>query len=247
MYRIALCDDEAAELDKLEHMLRFWRRQHAECEFSVERFLDADKMLCRILEEGYSPDLLLLDIYMQGRQGMEAARELRKMGRRCGILFITSSKEHALEAFGVDAVQYLVKPVSEHALFPVLDRFIEDMKAKKKYILLKDNGMKRVELHDIVYCEAQKKNQCICLADGTELLQNMTLAKVYEMLSVCREFVKVGISYIVNLEHIDNLDAREVRMDNGKTIYLPRGAYRGLREQYFDYYCREEEGESWMP
>jgi len=121
MYRIALCDDEAAELDKLEHMLRSWRRQHAECEFSVERFLDADEMLCRILEEGYSPDLLLLDIYMQGRQGMEAAREIRKMGRRCGILFITSSKEHALEAFGVDAVQYLVKPVSDHALFPVLD------------------------------------------------------------------------------------------------------------------------------
>ena len=167
MYQIALCDDESSELDKLEHMLWSWRRQHAECEFSVERFLDADEMLCRIMEDGYAPDLLLLDIYMRGKQGMEAAREIRKMGKRCGILFITSSKDHALEAFGVDAVQYLVKPVLEHALFPVLDRFIEGMKAKKKYILLKDNGMKRVELHDIVYCEAQKKSQCICLADGT--------------------------------------------------------------------------------
>ena len=80
-----------------------------------------------------------------------------------------------------------------------------------------------------------------------QLLLNMTLTKVYEMISACREFVKVGISYIVNLEHIDNLNVREVQMDNGKTIYLPRGAYRGLREQYFDYYCREEEGESWTP
>lgn len=245
MFRIALCDDEAAELDKLEHMLSSWSRQHMECEFSVERFLNADEMLCQISKEGYSPDLLLLDIYMQGRQGTEAARELRKMGKKCGICFITSSKEHALEAFGVDAVQYLLKPVSEHALFLALDRFIEDMKAKKRYILLKDHGMKRVELHDIVYCEAQKKSQRISLADGTELLLNMTLAKVYEMLSACQEFVKVGISYILNLEHIDNLNAREARMDNGKTIYLPRGAYRGLREQYFDYYCKEEEGESW--
>jgi len=245
--QIALCDDESAELDKLEHMLRSWRRQYAECIFSIERFLDADEMLCRILKGGYAPDLLLLDIYLQGKQGIEVAREIRKTGRRCGILFITSSKEHALEAFSVDAVQYLVKPVLEHALFPVLDRFIENMKAKKKYILLKDHGVKRVELHDIVYCEAQKKSQRICLTDGTELLQNMTLAKVYEMLSVCREFVKVGISYIINLEHIDSLNAREARMDNGKTIYLPRGAYRGLREQYFDYYYSEEEGESWTP
>lgn len=245
--QIALCDDESAELDKLEYMLASWDRRHAECDLVIERFLDADEMLCRILEEGYAPDLLLLDIYLQGRQGMEAAREIRRMGRRCGIIFITSSKEHALEAFDVDAVQYLLKPVLRYELFSVLDRFTEDMKAKKKYILLKDHGIKRVELHDIVYCEAQKKSQRICLIDGTELLQNMTLAKVYEMLSVCREFVKVGISYVINLEHIVSLNAREAQMDNGKTIYLPRGAYRGLREQYFDYYYSEEEGEAWTP
>ncbi len=242
MYRIALCDDESAELDKWEYMLASYRGLHTECDFSVERFLDADEMLRRISEEGYEPDLLFLDVYMKGKQGVEAARELRKIGKRCKILFITSSKEHALEAFGVDAVQYLVKPVSDQALFSVLDRFIEDMGKKKKYILLRDRGTKRVELHDIVYCEAQKKSQCICLTDGTELHQNMTLAKVYEMLSVCREFVKVGISYIINLEHIDSLNVREAQMDNGKTIYLPRGAYRILREQYFDYYCGKEEG-----
>lgn len=245
--QIALCDDESAELDKLEYMLASWDRRHVECDLVIERFLDADEMLCRILEEGYAPDLLLLDIYLQGRQGMEAAREIRRRGRRFGIVFITSSKEHALEAFGVDAVQYLLKPVLRYELFSVLDRFIEDMKAKKKYILLKDHGIKRVELHDIVYCEAQKKSQRICLIDGTELLQNMTLSKVYEMLSVCREFVKVGISYVINLEHIVSLNAREAQMDNGKTIYLPRGAYRSLREQYFDYYYSEEEGEAWTP
>ena len=247
MYQIAICDDEQAELDKLKHLLVSWRSQHGECDFTIECFPDADEMLCRISEEGYEPDLLLLDIYMQGKQGMEAARELRKMGKRFGILFITSSREYALEAFGVDAVQYLVKPVSDKELFPVLDRFLEEMKTRKKYILVKDRGVRRVEIHDIIYCEAQKKSQRICLIDGTELLQNMTLSKVYEMLSVCREFVKVGISYVINLEHIVSLNAREAQMDNGKTIYLPRGAYRGLREQYFDYYYSEEEGEAWTP
>ena len=240
MYQIVICDDEPAELDKLEYILTSYRRQHIECDFSVERFLNADTLLHRITKEGYEPDLLFLDIYMQGMQGIEAARELRKMGKTYGIIFITSSKEHALEAFGVDAIQYLVKPVSNQALFSALDRFLEDMKAKKKYILLKDHGMKRVELHDIVYCEAQKKSQYICLADGSGLLLNMTLAKVYEMLAGNQEFVKVGISYIINLEHIDSLNAREVQMDNRKTIYLPRGAYPSLKERYFDYYCGEE-------
>ena len=111
----------------------------------------------------------------------------------------------------MDAVQYLVKPVSDKELFPVLDRFLEEMKTRKKYILVKDRGVRRVEIHDIIYCEAQKKSQYICLVDGVELFLNMTLAKIYEMLSVCPEFVKVGISYIINLDHIDNLKAHAQR------------------------------------
>lgn len=237
MFQIAICDDEPTELDKLQNMLASYGRRHMKCNFSVERFLSADEMLCRISEKRYTPDMLLLDIYMQGRLGIEAARELRDMGVRCEICFLTSSREHALEAFGVNAAQYLLKPVSDGDLFPVLDRFIENMGKQEKYTLLRDCGIKRVELRDIAYCEAQKKRQCIYLADGTELFQNLTMAKIYEMLSGCREFVKVGASYIINLEHIDKLSAKEAQMDNGNTIYLPRGSYPELRKQYFDYYC----------
>ena len=78
------------------------------------------------------------------------------------------------------------------------------------------------------------------MADGTELIQNLTLEMIYNMCSVCREFVRIGGSYIVNLEHIDSLNAQEVNLDNGQKIFLPRGAYRCLREQYFDYYCGKE-------
>lgn len=246
MYRIALCDDEPAVLETLENMLAVYCNLHTEYRFTVEQFRSADELLRRITTGKYTPDLLLLDIYMQDRLGTEAAAELRKMGKDCEILFITSSREHALEAFHVNALQYLVKPVSEEALFPVLDRFIKSMGVGKRYLLFRDNGMMtRVEAQEIVYCEAQKKCQCIYLSDGTQLIQSMTMTRVYEMLSADREFVKVGVSYIVNLAHITKLNAREIQMDNGRIIYLPRGAYRGLREQYFDYYCGEEEDGYW--
>lgn len=245
MYRIALCDDEPTELENLSDMLAAYCALHTECRFSVEPFLRADEMLRRMSEENYAPDLLLLDIYMQGRLGTEVAAEIRETGKNCEILFITSSKEHALEAFHVNALQYLVKPVQQEDLFPVLDRFIKGMGASKKYLLFRDNGMRRVAAQDIVYCEAQKKCQCIYLSDGTQLIQSMTMARVYEMLSVCEEFVKVGVSYIVNLAYINKLNARELQLDNGKIIYLPRGAYRGLREQYFDYYCGEDGDGYW--
>lgn len=78
------------------------------------------------------------------------------------------------------------------------------------------------------------------MTDGAKVLQNLTMAKIYEMCSPCQNLVKVGASYIIHLEHIDSLNAQAARMDNGQKIYLPRGGYRLLREQYFDYYCSGE-------
>ena len=60
------------------------------------------------------------------------------------------------------------------------------------------------------------------------------------MLSVYPEFAKAGISYIVNLEHVDSINTHELLLDNGEKIYLPRGSYQPLREKYFRYYCEEE-------
>ncbi len=250
MFLIALCDDEARELNKVEGMLASYSRQHEECRFSIQKFLDADGLLSKVKESAYAPDILFMDIYMPGKLGIAAAREIRKMGNRCRIIFLTTSTEHALDAFRVEAEQYLVKPVREDELFPVLGRLLEEVgKERKKYLPLQSgNKVYRIALHDIVFCEAQKKCQCIYMADGTQHLFRMTMAKIYEMVSAYSEFAKVGISYIVNLEHIDSLSARELQMDNGVKIYLPRGSYQPLKERYFDYYCEDDlGGGNWGP
>lgn len=243
MYWIAICDDEVAELRKEEQMLHCYEKEHPEAEFRVECFENADTLLSMIREKNAAPDLILLDIYMPEKQGIEAARELRGLGNKSRIVFITSSREHALEAFSVDAAQYLVKPVLEKELFPVLDRILERIETeRKRFILLRIDGrVQRVELNDIIYCEAQGKMQCIYLTGGRYHVLRITMTELYGMLSCYQEFVRVGVAYIVNLGHIDNLSRQEVGMDNGKKIYPPRGSYQPLREKYFHYYCEEEE------
>lgn len=238
MYLIALCDDEPTELKKEEQILNSYCRKHSEFEFQIEQFQNAGKLLEMVKNEEYAPDLVFLDVYMQGKLGTEMARELREMGQDCRIVFLTTSKEHALEAYRVDAVQYLVKPVSETELFSVLDKVFADMdREQKRHLLLRiDSSIRRIALHDIVYFEAQKKNQCIFLKDGQRMLVRMTMTKLHEMLSGYKEFTKVGVSYIVNLEHVEGLNAQEIWMDNGEKIYLPRGSYKELREKYFNYY-----------
>lgn len=245
--QIALCDDETAELNKTEEILSVYERKHIDVDLMIEHFESADELLHMVRERKYSPDLIFMDIYMPGETGendpigMEAARQLRDMGSRAKLIFLTTSKEHALEAFDVEASQYLLKPVLEDKLFSLMDRFLKETEEREKYVLLRVDGMlKKVSLDDIVYCEAQGKRQCIYMADGAEVLQNLTMARIYEMCSACQELVKVGASYIINLGHITSLNAQEAWMDNRKKIYLPRGTYRLLREQYFDYYCGKE-------
>lgn len=245
--QIALCDDEIAELEKTEEILDVYKQKHRNIDLIIERFESANELLFMVERGKYSPDLIFMDIYMPGKTGervplgMEAAKRLRDMGNGAKLVFLTASKKHALDAFAVDAFQYVLKPAGKDKLFSLLDRFWKEAEEKReKCMLLRVRGkIQKVPVKDVVYCEAQKKHQCIYLADGTQVLQNLTMAKLYEMCSVCQALVKVGASYIVHLEHIDSLNAQEAQMDNGRKIYLPRGTYRRLRERYFDYYGQE--------
>lgn len=244
MYLIALCDDETADLVKTEKMLRGYEKEHSGLDLVIEHFSNADELLYMIQEENYTPDLIFMDIYLNSVPlGMEAANKLRAMNYRGKLIFLTTSREYALEAFDVDASQYLVKPVSENKLFLLMDKILKDIEEeRKKYILLRIDGrLVRVPVNDIVYCEAQGKTQGLHLANGTQCLLHTTMQELYEQLSRYQEFVRIGVAFIVNLGYIGSMNAKEIHMDNGRKIYLPRGAYKGLREQYFNYYCRDME------
>lgn len=242
MYHLAICDDEQEALEETEQLLLGYRVQRPQNEFVIERYETPESMLYQMRENGDHPDLIFLDIYLNGRTGIEIAQELRDMGSSCRVVFLTNSREHALEAFGVNAMQYLLKPVSFSVFMAVLDRFfMEKEKEKNQYLLLRTDGrIRRVSFRDIVCCEAQGNQQKLMLADGEELMLRMTLTELYNKMSGRPEFVRVGAAYVINLIHTESLNAKNVEMDTGEKIHLPRGAYATLREHYFDFYCGEE-------
>lgn len=243
MYRIALCDDEQPEVMKTQGMLSNYKKLHARLDFEINTFGNAEELLLKV-QSGYEPDLILMDIYMKGKTGIEAVRELREMGKKCRVIFLTTSEQHAVEAFRVEAAQYLVKPVSEEVLFPLLDKQLEILnEERQKYVAMQvDNRTFRVMVHDIVYCEAQGKRQYLHLTDGTHLCVHMSMAGLEELFLPYEEIVRIGKWYIINMDHVEGLDSQTVQMDNELKLYLPRGAYQSLRKQYITYYtgvCHE--------
>ena len=237
MYRIAICDDEKTEIVKTQEMLNNYRKAHPELDFEISIFENADKLLLKA-QEGYEPDLILMDIYMDGKTGIEATEELHEMGAKCRVLFLTTSENHALEAYQVDAIQYLVKPVSEAKLFSLLDKQIEVLDyEKQKYVILEtDNRTYRVMVRDIVYCESQRKKQYLYMMDGTHLCAHMPMTRLEKIFQPYTEIIRIGKWYIINISHVESLNRQAVQMDNGQKLYLPRGAYQSLRKQYITYY-----------
>jgi len=211
MYLIALCDNEKAELDKSEKMLEDYEKKHPGLNFMIRRFENADKLLNRIIKENYTPDLIFMDIFMPDKTGLEAARELRDMKYKGKLVFLTVSKEYALAAFDVYAAQYLVKPVSEDKLFSVLDRFLEDTEEeRKRYILLRiERRLVKISLDDIVYCEAQGKNTMPvpCKWHAVPSAYDHD-GDTMSWLSPYREFIRIGVGFIVNLGCISSLNAK---------------------------------------
>ena len=237
MYHIALCDDEQTEVIKTKDMLSNYRKSRPGSDFEIGTFGSAEQLLSKV-QDSYAPDLILMDIYMEGQNGIEAARALREMGNESRVIFLTASERHAVDAFRVEAVQYLVKPIVEAELFSLLDKQFEVLNEKRqKYVALEtDNRTFRVMVHDIVYCEAQGKRQYLHLTDGTQLCIRMSMAGLEELFLPYEGIVRIGKWYIINMDHVDGLDSHAVQMDNGLKLYLPRGAYQSLRKQYITYY-----------
>lgn len=237
MYRIALCDDEPSELNKTRAMLDSYKTLHPHYTFEVQEFPTMAALLFEI-DSPAAFDVLLLDIYMPGQTGIEGARELRNRGFDGSIVFLTTSKEHGIDAFGVEATQYLVKPVEKSHFHAILDKIFRRMaEERRRFIALRtENEIRRVAVRDIVYCETQNHSPCINLLDGELLRSRMKLAELLEMVSEFEDFVTVGRIYIVNLGYVDALTAKEMTLTTGKVIYLPRGSYRALKEHYFKFY-----------
>lgn len=244
MYVIAICDDETRELDKMEEFIKAYQRMREDnmaFDYRTERFESAESLLYQICEKGFLPDFMILDIFMPGETGMDAVKKLRKKGCRVPVAFLSSSEQFALDAYGVDAVQYLVKPLEREKFFHMLDIFCEMLGEKqqdkeKKCIMVKaTDGIRKIGLGNIVYCETQKNYQILHLEDE-ECRVRMTSGKMHELLGKYRQFSKCGSSYIFNVEHIVTVDREKIYLDNGNRIYIPRNRVVEFKESYFSYY-----------
>ena len=236
MLKIAICDDEKEFRDAAERMLKLYMEDKG-VPYQADTF-GVPSDLVDATEKGTIYDIYLLDIYMPGVTGMSIATELRNRDIKSPIIFLTSSTDHALEAFGVDATHYLLKPYTEDSFYVGMDKAMQSIASHKNdsVILKVDNEYRSISISKILYCEAEDKYQRLYLANGERLLVRITGTELYKQLLEFDCFYRCGRAHIVNLNHISKVSQNGAVFKDGVQLSLPHTVLAGLRKAFFDYF-----------
>ena len=236
MIRIAICDDEKKFCDSAEGMLKLYMEEKA-MPFQADVFNIPSELL-DMTEKSTIYDIYLLDIYMPGVTGMSIATELRSRGVKSPIIFLTSSTDHALQAFGVDATHYLLKPYTKDSFYVGMDKAMQSITSHKddSIVLKVDNEYRSIPVSKIIYCEAEDKYQRLYLENGEKLLVRITGTELYKQLSQQECFYRCGRAHIINLNHISRVTPDGAVFKNDMQLNLPHTVLAGLRSAFFDYF-----------
>jgi DNA-binding LytR/AlgR family response regulator len=222
-YKIAICDDSDADRQYVLDMVNRWA-QRAGHTVHTDTFASAENFLFHYAEES-DYDILLLDIEMGAMDGVTMAKRLRAGNDTVQIIFITGYSDYIAEGYEVAALHYLMKPVKEDKLGEVLDRATEKLSKNEKVLTFAVGAeMVRVPVYRIRYADVLGNYVTIHAQSDTTV--KMTLGDLEKQLD--ERFYRIGRSTIINLTQIARVTKTEIKLADGTTLPLPRGAYDGI-------------------
>ena len=218
-YKIAICDDNSTDAEYVSSIVNTWAAFHHHL-VKIHTFPSAEAFLFQYAEEK-DYDILLLDIEMREMNGVELAKQIRKSKTSVQIIFITGFPDFMAEGYDVSALHYLMKPISCEKLSLVLNRAVENLAKKEKYLTISfERELEMVPLSQIMYIEAQKQYVSIHAAENIYRMK-CSLTEIEKSLN--SYFFKCQRSYIVNLSYVLRIKTSSVILKNGEEVPISRG------------------------
>ena len=235
MIKIAFCDDDMEVLHQMNELLDRYRVERNE-DITYAAFQSPFELLTEI-EKGIRPDILFLDVVMPGQNGMDVAKEIRQYDTNMKIIFLTSSPEFAVESYSVGAYFYQLKPIWEESFFRLMDAVLAECEKKKKnsLILRSKDGITRIDLQQLEYCEVLGRKLLFHLEDGAVLESAGSLDDLAGQLMQYSNFFRPHRSFLVNMEYIQNISSRSIKMVNDAEIPIPHGKCSEIKYTYMEY------------
>lgn len=202
--RCIVVDDEYPSREELKYFIKNYSNIEVIKEFG-------DSLAALKFIEKNRVELIFLDINMPNLDGICLGKIVNKFQEKPIIVFITAYKEYAIEAFEIEAVDYILKPYSEERIINTIKRIeknycenkvIEENKCltKDKITLWRNDKMKVINIEDIWYCEVEKRETVVYTANEKYTI-NMSISSFYTKLPK-EKFFRSHRAFIVNIDKV---------------------------------------------
>ena len=213
MIIVAICEDEGYILEELRKKVEKYINRKS-LDASIKTFTSGEELL----KAKKKLDIILLDLMLPGIDGLEVARQISGRSR---IIFVTSYREYAVEAFDANAVHYLVKPVTEERLFSALDRAVNQTEQmdNQALTLIKSGKTQVILIRDILYCEVFNHQVRIHTVHGTyDYFGTLDMLET----KLDERFFRCHRSFVVNMNCVAGQEKGVAILINGERIFISR-------------------------
>ena len=234
MIYVGICDEEVWCREQLiSFCQRYFDQRFA---YEIREYVSGEEVLT-----GKLPDILFLDIEMDGLDGLEVKELLEEKGKRTKIIFATSHGELALEGYGRDVLGFLTKPMEYEKFKKKMDLAIRDLQEKNYYIVVEGvkKSRRKVFLADIRYLKSAGRYVYFFVKDVDQPLLDDRGLIFWQRELEDKGFALTKKGYLVNLSQIEELRTDEVRLVSGERIPLSRRIRDSFRTTYTDYLFRD--------
>lgn len=245
--RICICDDEQNELINTYNIIEsYFKNQNIE--FCIDKFDDANVLLNKLtfFPEEAQYDIYFLDIIMQ-IEGTKVARKIKELDESSVIVFITTSKDYAIEAFDVRAVDYILKPINVESFNSKMDAILKTMEThlKKTFVFKATNhSVVSVSIENVVYIESYNRRMIIHMDSMEEISSPILRTRFQDSIPFdfkSHHFIQCHSSYIVNFNQIRSIEKSYFVMKNGDAVPISKQYYQDVKKKYISYLLGEHD------
>ena len=225
MIRIAIVDDDAVYRQSLADHLEQYAREH-NLVFQIKEFSDGDEII-----EKYSANyqIIFLDVVMNYMNGIKTAEHIRSMDGEVLIIFVSNKPQFALKGYSVDALDYLLKPVSYPDFTYRMDRAIARLQRRGlKYMTVPvKSGVQKLNIQELYYVEVQDHDLVFHTASGN-FSSKGTLSEIEQRLGK-ESFFRCNKCYLVNLDQVQSIQGCNVLV-GGDILQVSRAKKKELMD-----------------
>lgn len=235
MLQIAICDDNKLHL---EHEKSLVSKALAAYSNEIELFTSAEELLGSIDCGDYTPDIAILDIEMDGMNGIELGKKINAILPECRIIYLTGYLNYAPDVYATEHVWFVLKERIEDGIVPALLKAVSSSPADRNTPLglLAKVGRKTsfIPLRDVMYIERTGRKCRIVTANGDILVPRSPDSLLKGPAS--EVFIHCHQSYWINIQKIAALDRADFVLTDGTRIHISRTYLVESRAKFFELY-----------